>query len=166
MFALFVLSNLPGYTKTDEIQCFKDFDKIRIPRRQVICKDFGVHKTYCDHHSLPGEFIVTNERGIFFNEIVIKPRAMFTQMGNEAKIKMADFYYRFDCEDEIKLELNIVPKKNFDRSPSEELTLTIIGLTVLLIIFSVMTCFCSGDAPWCFLLFLTLVKKEERTFCE
>tara|TARA_A100001015_G_C14735695_1_gene611653 strand:+ start:17 stop:589 length:573 start_codon:yes stop_codon:yes gene_type:complete len=115
-----------------------NFDIIRINRNHLLCSDYGKNKEYCNHYSLPHEFIITKEIGVNNKEnINIKPYAIWETNDKSYKIKVADFYYIFTCnsKDNLpKLILNIVPKKNFDKSILQELYEFILFICLLLFI--------------------------------
>ena len=98
----------------------------------------GLHKKYCHHSGLSKEFIITKENGIVKDTIIIKPEAMYEEF-NGQKYTMAKFYYSFNCnfyEKVPRLELNIVPTPNYDKSINEEITgfISIIILIVFIIL--------------------------------
>lgn len=118
------------------------FKILRFKKTDVICNDYGINKKYCDHFLLPSEFIIYNETGINnIDNLVIKPTAMW-EIINSKKIIIADFKYTFICNDNIdpKLTLNIIPKKKFDKSSSEEIIENCI-IFILYIISSILILF-------------------------
>lgn len=134
LFSLYlIVAENPADIKMNKISNTCMFDKVRILRKDVNCVDFGINKNYCNHYSLPDEFIVTRELSLMGSHYDISPKAMYT--GKHKKV--ANFYYSFSCsymEDVPRLELNIVPREQFDLSTGEEIVQFFIGLIVLLII--------------------------------
>lgn len=120
------------------IQNTCNFNIIRIDKNDLECIDYGINKKYCNHNSLPNEFIITKEIGINNKEnIIIKPYAMWIIIRENEKKKIADFYYTFTCNniDNIpKLVLNIFPKKEFDLSMYEDV-IVVIFVIILIFIF-------------------------------
>ena len=111
------------------------FNVIRIKKEDVLCNDYGINKKYCDHYSIPEEFVIFQELGIN-NKIVhtIKPSKMYEESDN-GKVVLADFYYTFKCNDldnEPRLYLRIIPKS--DKSKSDEFLESLFVAIVLVII--------------------------------
>ena len=144
------------------------FDKVRIYKRDIKCIDVGKNKKYCNHYSLPNEFIVERGISLFSYNYNISPKAMYTS----DRKKVADFYYSFICsfrEDSPSLELNIVPTENFDLSVSDELIHLIITLLLLIIIAMIITCICPCLTEDNFLLGYIIgssYNNNDRYYCE
>lgn len=131
-----VYAERPADIRQNKISNTCDFDIIRIKRKDVTCLDFGKNKNYCGHYTLPKEFVITKENGLFKNTIIIKPEAMYEEFSDK-KYTMANFYYSFTCdyyEKEPKLELNIVPTSKYDKSPGEEFAELIVAVIFLIIL--------------------------------
>ena len=115
-----------------------NFNIIRINRKDLLCSDYGINKRYCNDYSLPYEFIIIKEMGVNNKEnIIIKPYAIWETNDYNYKIKVADFYYTFTCsnlDNFPKLILNIVPKKEFDKSFQQEIFEFIYLISFLLVI--------------------------------
>ena len=95
------------------------FKLLRINFKDILCVDHGINKKYCNHYSIPYEFLILNETGINYQDnIVFKPIGLWI-VNNYYKNKLADFYYHFTCskeDNEPRLLLNIVPTFNYDKS--------------------------------------------------
>ena len=130
------VSQNPAEIKTNKIDNRCSFNTLRIDKQDVICKDFGINKKYCNHYSLPSEFIITNENGMNGEEIFIRPRFMIYEGGN-TRTKMAKFYYSFRCHPDYgtRLELNIVPSKRFDTTLREDICFGMLLLVLCIILF-------------------------------
>lgn len=141
IFNLLLISNIisgerPGDIRQHKISNNCEFDIVRLKRNEVSCTDLGSHKKYCHHQGLSKEFIITKENGIDKNTIIIKPEAMYEEV-NGQKYTMAQFYYSFNCnfyEKVPRLELNIVPTPNYDKSINENIADFLIVITLLVII--------------------------------
>jgi len=153
-----------------------NFDIIRISKTELLCSDYGINKQYCNHYSLPQEFTVTKEFGVNNKEnIIIKPYALWETDDRNYKKKVADFYYTFTCsnlDNFPKLILNIVPKKEFDKSLSQELY-DFILIIIFLLTFAVMLglfCPCCINSKDNFWLGYTIGNSNNnyirRTYCE
>ena len=95
-----------------------NFDILRIKKHSIeaYCIDYGVHMKYCHHYAQPEEFIITNEKGINKQDIVIKPSALWQESGYNT-YKMADYYYTFTCNHKYnssRLIQHIVPTVQYD----------------------------------------------------
>ena len=138
MLSLLILcvSQNPAEIKTNKIDNRCSFNTLRIDKQDVICKDFGINRKYCNHYSLPSEFIITNENGINGEEIFIRPRFMVHESANSRE-KMAKFYYSFRCHPEYgaKLELNIVPNKRFDTTLTQDVLIGMLSLVICIFFF-------------------------------
>ena len=88
------------------------FDIVRIKKNNIKCFDYGYYSSYCNHYSLPSEFVITKEKSLGNKYVyTIKPEAIYEKT-NYNKIKIADFYYNFYCDNsdnQVKLYLTIVP---------------------------------------------------------
>ena len=91
------------------------------------------------------------------------------------KIKVADFYYRFTCntrDNSPKLILNIVPKKNFDKSFQQEIFefLYLICLLLIICVILVIMCPCNYNTNDNFWFGYTIGNSQNnynrRTYCE
>jgi len=135
-FLVLCVSQNPAEIKTNKINNMCSFNTLRIDKKDVICKDFGINKKYCNHYSLPSEFIITNENGMNGEEIFIRPRFMIYADAN-TRTKMAKFYYSFTCHPEYgtSLELNIVPSKRFDTTLMEDICFGMLLLVLCIILF-------------------------------
>jgi len=136
----------PAHIRQNKINNDCDFDIIRIKKKDVTCYDFGSNKKYCKYFALPYEFIVKKEKSLIENNIIIKPEALYEEFTNN-KFLMAKFYYSFVCDKYIlepRLELNIVPVKEYDLSLVDELyqALTIICLLIIFIMTISFICPC------------------------
>ena len=146
-----------------------EFDIVRIKKENIKhCFDYGDHVKYCDHSSQPSEFVITNERGINKNNIVIKPSAMYEEI-NGNKYKMADFYYSFECNSFTKGEptliQHIVPTPGYDVSIGTKL---IMFLIMIMIVMLLMSC-CDDDSSSGFMFGYLLgssSNNSRRTYCE
>ena len=124
------------------------FDIIRINRLDVLCNDYGVNKKYCNHFSLPNEFIVIKELGVNSKEnIIIKPYAMWITDDKFYKKKIADFHYTYKCSSNNNIPvliINIIPRKEFDKSFKQEIFefIFIICLLVFIILIFELICPC------------------------
>uniref|UniRef100_A0A6C0AZK5 Uncharacterized protein n=1 Tax=viral metagenome TaxID=1070528 RepID=A0A6C0AZK5_9ZZZZ len=170
-------SNICSYPFHENIiQNDCNFDIIRINRNDLLCSDYGRNKKYCNHYSLPYEFTITKEIGANNKEnIIIKPYAMWETNDFNYKIKVADLYYTFTCsnlDNFPKLILNIVPKKEFDKSFQQEIFEFISLICLILFIYVILTfTFASisntNDNFW---LGYTLANSQNnykrRTYCE
>lgn len=89
------------------------FDILRIDSKDVLCRDYGYNKKYCNSKYIPDEFIIYNENSIKGKNIVIRPRSI---IDSSTKIKMLDFYFSFTCDQDNfpRLILYIIPTKEFD----------------------------------------------------
>jgi hypothetical protein len=136
-----IVSENPADIKMNKISNTCVFDKVRIDKKDVKCFDFGINKNYCNHYSLPDEFIVTREMSLTEPHYDISPKAMFT--GKYKKV--ANFYYSFSCsyfENVPNLELNIVPREQFDLSLADEISQLFVGFMLLIIILAFITLTC------------------------
>lgn len=130
----------PGDIRQHKISNSCEFDIVRLKRNEISCVDLGLHKKYCHHSGLSKEFVITKENGIDKNTIIIKPEAMYEEV-NGQKYTMAKFYYSFNCnyyEKVPRLELNIVPTPNYDKSINENIADFLLVIT-LLVIFGFLT---------------------------
>lgn len=122
------------------------FDVLRFQKNDIICNDYGKNKKYCNHYSIPNEFLVYNEKGINNKKTIkIKPYAMW-EIYNEKVNKMANFNYNFICNNitnQPKLTLNIIPSKKYDKSLSDEIMEVMAGLIIIVILFSIIGCCCN-----------------------
>ena len=130
-----IYDDLNNINKDNYINSDCNFGIIRIPKKDIFCTDYGTYKKYCNHFSMPDEFIVLQEKGMN-NEIIhtIKPSKMYEVDINNKKI-IAEFYYTFKCDkldSQSKLFLRIFPMK--DPSPGEELLQIISAIIIILII--------------------------------
>lgn len=146
LFIAYVSCEHPAHIRENKINSDCDFNIIRIKKKHIICYDFGLNKNYCNHYAIPNEFIVTKEKGLNQDNIIIKPEKMYEEFSNN-KVLMANFYYSFICNKydiEPILELNIVPTKQYDLSLGEQLfqTLFIISLLILIIVLFALLCPC------------------------
>ena len=146
LFLVNVYCEHPAHIKQNKINNNCEFNIIRIKKLDIICYDFGINKNYCDHYSIPDEIIVVKEKGLFNNNIIIKPNSMYEEFINN-KFLIANFYYSFVCnkyELEPRLELNIVPRKKYDMSLKDELyhILIIFCLLLFAILFLALFCPC------------------------
>ena len=135
LYLLTLSHNYMGDRK-NTIQNTCEFDILRIPKTDIICRDYGEYKHYCDHYALPQEFMIYNENGLSGKNIIIKPTALWENTASDKK-KMANFYYTFTCDesDKIpKLIQHIVPTKPYDTNPIYVVILAIILLILLLLI--------------------------------
>jgi len=117
-----------------------DFDIIRIKKDNIMCVDYGKYSHYCNHFSLPQEFIIYNEKGVNGQNIVIKPEGMWEDT-EFTKRKIADFYYRFTCDNRDKfpkLIQYIVPTPLYDVNPWPVLIMFIIFICCLFLCYSVL----------------------------
>ena len=168
VFLYMILSENPADIRMHKVSNTCLFDKIRINKRDIKCVDFGENKKYCNHYSLPDEFIVEKEISLFGSHYDISPKAMYT--GNRKKV--ADFYYSFICsyrEESPSLELNIVPTKNFDISLPEELIQLIVTLLLLIIVTIIVICICPCLSQDNFLLGYivgSLYNNNDKYYCE
>ena len=124
-----------------------NFNIIRFNKNELLCSDYGINKKYCNHYSLPNEFTITKEIGVNKKEnIIIKPYALWETNDINFKIKVADFYYTFTCSNKDnfpKLILNIVPKKEFDKSFKQEIFEVLYLISLVLIICVILALLCS-----------------------
>ena len=137
---LLILTNAPVKHQIDN-QC--SFDILRIKHTKVLCNDYGVYSKYCNHYSLPNEFIVYNEKGLNGKEIQIKPAAMWEETENGKK-KVADFYYTFKCHKGDKEPIviqNIVPTPGYDVNPMYKVILFVVLLSLVVYC----SCCCNSD---------------------
>lgn len=137
---LIILTNTPLKHIIDN-EC--NFDILRIKQKKVLCNDYGVYSKYCNHYSLPNEFIIYNEKGLNGKEIKIKPSAMWEETDNGKK-KVADFYYTFKChkgDKEPAVILNIVPSPGYDINPMYKVILFVVLITLVVYC----TCCCNYD---------------------
>ena len=137
---LLILTNNPVKHQIDN-QC--NFDVLRIKHTKVSCNDYGVYSKYCNHYSLPNEFIIYNEKGLNGKEIKIKPSAMWEETDNGKK-KVADFYYTFKChkgDKEPDVILNIVPTPGYDINPIYKVILFVVLISLVVYC----TCCCNYD---------------------
>ena len=146
LFISYVSCEHPANIRQNKINNDCDFNIIRIKKKDIICYDFGLNKNYCKHYAIPNEIIVTKEKGLNQDNIIIKPEKMYEEFTNN-KVLMAKFYYSFICnkyDSEPILELNIVPTKQYDLSFREQLfqTLFMISLLILLILLFASLCPC------------------------
>ena len=123
-----------------------NFNIIRINRKDILCNDYGINKKYCHHFSLPNEFIISKEMGINYKEnINITPYAMWETDDYSYKKKVADFYYTFTCSNDDnfpKLIINIIPKKEFDKSFRQEIFEFIYLICLLLVVCLILALIC------------------------
>lgn len=84
-------------------------------KKDIRCTDTERYTKYCNHYSLPNEFIVTKEIGVGNKEnIIIKPEGIFTET-EYSKDQIAKFTYNFICHNENglpTLDLIISPKND------------------------------------------------------
>lgn len=119
------------------------FNIIRIKKEDVLCNDYGIHKKYCHHYSIPEEFTVLQELGID-NKIVhtIKPSKMYEE-SYDKKIVLADFYYTFKCsklDNEPQLYLRIIPR--IDKPVLDEILELILAIVLFIPIALLALIFC------------------------
>ena len=124
------------------------FNILRFKKENIICNDYGKNKKYCNHFTLPNEFIIYNEYGIDNqNNIIIKPDAMWEIYENKKK-KIAQFKYVFICKKEdnnnLSLILNIFPESEFDKSLIQEIFEILITITILIIILFPIILYCNN----------------------
>ena len=146
LFISYVSCEHPAHIRLNKINSDCDFNIIRIKKKNIICYDFGLNKNYCNHYAIPNEIIVTKEKGLNRDNIIIKPEKMYEEF-RDNKVLMANLYYSFICNkyDSVPiLELNIVPTKQYDLSFREQLfqTLFMISLLILLILLFASLCPC------------------------
>ena len=104
-----------------------------------MCTDWGKYSHYCNHYSLPEEFIIYNEKGVNGQNIVIKPEGMWENT-EFTKRKIADFYYTFTCDNQDKfpkLIQHIVPTPLYDTNPWPSIILFAIIISLILLCCSV-----------------------------
>ena len=165
---LMTVSENPADIKMNKVSNTCLFDKVRIKRKDINCVDFGINKKYCNHYSLPDEFIVTREISLLDSHYDISPKAMYT----DDRKKVADFYYSFVCsfrEDSLSLELNIVPTENFDLSLVEELIALMVSLLMLISTMMIITLICpflTGDNLLLGYILGSSRSNNDRYYCE
>jgi hypothetical protein len=121
------------------------FNVIRIKREDIMCIDYGIHKKYCNHFSLPHEFVITSERGVNnIKKIVIKPNKLYELFVNDVQT-IANLHYKFMCsvkDNEPHLTLYIVPTLEHDKAFNEELSeISFIIIVITLIWFCILCVF-------------------------
>lgn len=104
--------NFPNEMRENYIRNTCSFDIVRIKKNNIKCFDYGYYSSYCNHYSLPSEFVIRKEKSLGNKYVyTIKPEAIYEKT-NYNKIKIADFYYNFYCDNsdnQAKLYLTIVP---------------------------------------------------------
>jgi len=140
------------------------FEKIRIPISDVTCDDLGFHKKYCNHYSLPKEFVISKELSYDGNHYDIVPKAMYESSNNR---KVADFYYYFSCEKDSgpELELNIIPRSGYDKDPKQEIFEFFIVVLFLLFIMAICPCVCKDGFLLGF-IFGSSIETKNGYYCE
>ena len=133
---LLALSYEYPFERENTIENSCDFDILRIKKKDVMCSDYGTYVKYCNHYSIPEEFVIYNEKGINGKIITIKPYALWEETSS-SKTKLADFYYIFTCDNRDnypKLIQHIVPVYGKDINPLIYLVVIIILIFAVLII--------------------------------
>ena len=157
-----ILSNHFSLERENIIQNNCHFDILRIKKSDRMCSDYGKYAKYCNHYSQPQEFLVYNENGINGKHIVIKPSALWQETDNN-KIKLADFYYTFTCDNrdkQPKLIQHIVPTPGQDINP-------LIMLTLFVLLLIIMCMICPTDTSDGFWLgYLSGSSGGTKTYCD
>ena len=121
------------------------FNVIRIKREDVMCIDYGIHKKFCNHFSLPHEFVISSERAVNnIKKIVIKPNKLYLQFANDIQA-IANLHYKFMCsakDNEPHLTLYIVPTKGHDKTFNEELGEISFMIIIISLIWFCILCVC------------------------
>jgi len=144
LFISYVSCEHPAHIRQNKINNDCDFNIMRIKKKNIICYDFGSNKNYCKHYAIPNEIIVTKEKGLNRDNIIIKPEKMYEEFSDN-KVLVANFYYSFICnkyDSEPILELNIVPTKQYDLSLGEQLAQILYMLCLLIFIIILVTSLC------------------------
>lgn len=160
----FITAQRCGDIRQNEIKDDCNFEKIRIPITDVTCEDLGFHKKYCNHYSLPKEFVISKELSYNGNHYDISPKAMYDSHANR---KVANFYYNFNCDKEggPKLELNIVPRNGYDKDPKQEFIEFIFVCVLILLIVAICPCIsCEGFLLG--LIFGCITKDNRGYYCK
>jgi hypothetical protein len=161
---IFLLTNTCQNQRENVINNNCDFDILRIKKSDIMCSDYGTYVKYCNHYSLPQEFLVYNENGINGKHITIKPSAMWKETDNN-KVKLADFYYTFTCDNrdkEPRLIQHIVPKPEHDTNP----LFMLIFLVLIVIIICTICPPDSNDGFWFGYLMGSGGGSRSRTYCD
>lgn len=160
----FIAAQRAGDIRENKIKDNCVFEKIRISISDVTCEDLGFHKKYCNHISLPKEFVISKELSYDGNHYDIVPKAMYDSSNGK---KVANFYYYFSCDKDNgpELELNIIPRTEYDKEPKQEIFEFFIVLFFLLFIVAVCPCVCKDGFLLGFILGSS-VDKKHGYYCE
>ena len=150
-----------------------DFEKIRILKKDIKCTDTGQYSKYCNHYSLPNEFIVTKEIGVGNKEnIIIKPQGIFRET-EYSKQQIAKFTYNFICHNE-----NGIPNLDLIISPKNDINpiWTFLFVIIIIILCIMVASICdsdnnnyrhsNNDFTWGYLLGSNNSRGTTRTYCE
>lgn len=107
-----ILSSYPIQMRENVIRNDCEFEIVRFKKDDADCLDYGKNARYCNHYTMPNEYVVTKEKGINLKEVfTIKPDGLYRKTDYNT-LKLADFYYDFTCnriDNEARLLLTIVP---------------------------------------------------------